>query len=550
MIIRSTFRGPGGLAAHLSRADTNESVRVRDDLSRGCELSISAAIDDFAALGDVDDCILHVSVSPSVPLTDAQAARAIDVIQEAYEISAGQPILVIEHVKPGETRRPQHFHAAIPRRDIITGKLIRDAFRLTKNDRAAAQLDAEFGAPIVPVVHAAAVESWLSENAPATLEIINAAGGLQAPERSRDRETGANKRRAADAGVDLVDFGERALNIFDKSGGKPSETHWFIAGLRLARGDKCTMLVDVETGYASALDRTLNVAARRRGDARRWSDSDLCGLLGNNAPSLSAAITASKPPVTKKRRGRPPRATDAEIEAERASRTVILAVAVKSDGYAYGETKKTIGQAKHEPEVGVGAASFVNAVVLDMHPSAAAATYLLKLLEKRRRFNVVAQEKTITETSVRQDFDAHFERPRPVPALTIADWEALPVGDRQILFFSKLSFARGHADEMDRISPLLSGDVARRILKRILELCAHPESSTAGAELTLVGLDSIRSSAAIREIACQFADARAPAVAERTFVFANHIDRMLSSDQTQSMESSSGQSSASKGYGD
>ena len=131
MIVRSTFRGPGGLAAHISRTDTNEHVRVRDDLSQGCELSIADAIEDFAALGDVDCSLVHFALSPSIVLTDVQISRAIEVVREAYEISATQPMLVVEHVKPGETGRPQHFHVVLPRRDFANGLLIRASFRIT-----------------------------------------------------------------------------------------------------------------------------------------------------------------------------------------------------------------------------------------------------------------------------------------------------------------------------------------------------------------------------------------------------------------------------------
>lgn len=329
MIIRASFRGPGGLAEHLTRVDTNETVRIRDDLSLGCELEVPAALDDFAALGvDIanERSLVHFAISPSLRLTPEQELRTLAEVRRAYEISDEQPVLFLEHDKPGDMDRPPHYHAVFPRRDFRSGRLIRDSFYRQINDRLAVQLDAEFSAPaIVPVVHRKSVETWLAQNAPDTLEQVNARGGVRLPTDRPQRSTAADKKRAADLGVDLGAFGDRVFDVLESRGRDPmclTEADWISSGLRLARGDKATMVIDLMTGHCASLSRTLNAAAKRRGLSRRWREADIGGLA-RDAASLSAVLAAMKrfedrhadsPP--KPRRGRSPRASADEIAAE------------------------------------------------------------------------------------------------------------------------------------------------------------------------------------------------------------------------------------------
>jgi hypothetical protein len=230
-------------------------------------------------------------------------------------------MLVVKHAKPGEKGRPSHLHIVFPRRDVATGRLIRDSYHKTKNDRLAVQLDAEFEAgTIVPIVHAQSVDRWLATNDPATLVMIEAAGGLKKPDRKpQDTPTASEKRRAGGSGIDLGDFAKRVLGAFDAAKGSPNETDWFASGLRLARGKKNVMVLDLATGFCGPLYRNLNAAAKRHSDARRWNDAELTELLLAEAPSLSAAVAASKWPDPKaKRRGRKPAASQDEIAAEAA----------------------------------------------------------------------------------------------------------------------------------------------------------------------------------------------------------------------------------------
>ena len=275
MIIRVSFRRPGKLARHLSRGDTNEKVIVRDDLSVGCDFEISAALNDFAALGSgVHDekSLIHFVVSPSIDLSAYQERQTIDEIRKAYVISADQPALVVQHYKPGDYDRPPHYHIVFPRRKISSGLVIRDSFFKSKNDRLSVHLDAAFDAPeIIPIVHKGSAERWLERNEYQLFQKIEGRGGIQRPEQKiPDTLTAAERKRAAAAGVNIADFSSRVFSACDKKA--PNDLDWTAAGLRLARGDKCVMVVDMASGHCAALSRTMNVEAKRRGMKTRWKD--------------------------------------------------------------------------------------------------------------------------------------------------------------------------------------------------------------------------------------------------------------------------------------
>jgi hypothetical protein len=316
MIIRTSFRAPGGLGAHLERGDTNERVELCVDLCQGCELDIRVAINEFAALGtdiDTSKSLIHFVVSPDVALLAEQEKTTVGVLLRAYDISNDQPMLVVKHAKPGEFGRPPHYHIIIPRRDFLSGKLIRDSYYKLKNDRVAVQLDAAFSNSVVPVVHKRAVENWFKNNDPAILENISRLGGIVTPSRPTPTATALEKQRAADDGVDLENFWFR---VFAVANGKrtPNRLAWAAAGLRLARGDKAVMIVDLATGHCSTLVRALNAGAKRTGDPQRWRESNVLKFLENDTPSLSAVVAASKESMNRKKINEPLDSTEYAVE--------------------------------------------------------------------------------------------------------------------------------------------------------------------------------------------------------------------------------------------
>ena len=276
MIGVAAVRGPGGLTRHLHRTDTNEEVIVRDDLSNDCALETEAAIADFAALGaaqNIEKCLLHVAMSPALPLTPEQERRMIALIREVYGISVDQPCHVLQHIKPGPTARPSHYHLVVPRYDNARKKQIASSYTHIKNERVSLQLEVEFGHPLVPGPHLDAVRETLSKERP---DIAVKLEGLTAPSRTNDALKVGDLAKAHDHDLDLFDFRARLLKAWmaDRLG----PTSLARAKARLAHGDKALMVVDLETGSSHSLVRLLNSASKAMGQPLRLKQADLATL--------------------------------------------------------------------------------------------------------------------------------------------------------------------------------------------------------------------------------------------------------------------------------
>ena len=278
MIVNSTFRAPGGLARHLLRVDTNECIRIRDDLSVGCALEVVDAVSDFAVLGrvrGVEKSLIHMSISPQRSLSAAQERTMCERLRTVYAIPHDHPMLVVMHEKPGETGRPAHYHIVMPRMKSDR-RQIRDSFSRIKNERISLELEVEFAHPLTPGPNIGAVRSVLDVERPDMRAMI---ADLSPPARGVARTTVADKSAAADVGLDLAVFDARVLDAW-RAGTISDVDRLRARGLALARGDKAVMIVDVTTGYSAPLRRLLNRAAKRRGDPLHIKkESDLAVLL-------------------------------------------------------------------------------------------------------------------------------------------------------------------------------------------------------------------------------------------------------------------------------
>ena len=276
MIGVAAVRGPGGLTRHLHRTDTNEEVIVRDDLSNDCALETEEAVADFAALGaaqNIEKCLLHVAMSPALPLTPEQERRMIALIREVYGISADQPCHVLQHIKPGPTARPSHYHLVVPRYDNARKKQIASSYTHIKNERVSLQLEVEFGHPLVPGPHLDAVRETLSKGRP---DIAVKLEGLVAPSRTNDALKVGDLAKAHDHDLDLFDFRARLLKAWMAD--RLSPTSLARAKARLAHGDKALMVVDLETGSSHSLVRLLNSASKSMGQPLHLKQADLAPL--------------------------------------------------------------------------------------------------------------------------------------------------------------------------------------------------------------------------------------------------------------------------------
>ena len=153
MIIKGGSRGgPGQLAAHLQRTDTNERIRVLD-LHSGLG-DLAATFRDWQTLSEGTrgtKGLYHVNIDPDAryDMTEAQWARCVNVLEKELGLE-GQPRAVVMHEKKGR----QHIHVVWCRTDLDTMTLRDDGFNYLAHERASLKLEREFGHEQVPGKHA------------------------------------------------------------------------------------------------------------------------------------------------------------------------------------------------------------------------------------------------------------------------------------------------------------------------------------------------------------------------------------------------------------
>jgi len=152
MIVKGGSRGgPGQLAAHLMRADTNERVEVLENHS---PYDLHATFRDWQTLCEGTrgkKGLYHVNIDPDAryEMTRAQWARAVEVLEKELGLE-GQPRAVVMHEKNGR----QHIHVVWQRTDIETMTLRSDSYNYLAHERASLRLEQEFGHEHVPGKHA------------------------------------------------------------------------------------------------------------------------------------------------------------------------------------------------------------------------------------------------------------------------------------------------------------------------------------------------------------------------------------------------------------
>lgn len=152
MIIKGTSRaGPGQLAKHLQRTDTNERVEILE-LQSPSERLYEAFL-DWQVISEGTrgtKGLYHANIDPDAdyPMTKEQWQRAVSVLEEELGYQ-GQPRAVVLHEKHGRT----HIHVVWQRTNVDTMTLVSDSWNYRAHERASLRLELEFGHEIVPGKH-------------------------------------------------------------------------------------------------------------------------------------------------------------------------------------------------------------------------------------------------------------------------------------------------------------------------------------------------------------------------------------------------------------
>ncbi|WP_431858877.1 relaxase/mobilization nuclease domain-containing protein [Azospirillum sp.] len=281
MIVKTSQRSAAAwLAAHLTRTDANESVRIID--GRGVvELDVHAALRQFEAQWRISssrarDFLLHAAISPAQPLSDLQWAEAWEIYERQLGLS-GQPYIEVEHAKPGDTGRPNHRHRAYLR-IRPDGRAVHLGHSFRANEVVARFCELRFGHSVTKGAHNRSVVNYLEQNG--YVEEADQLRGLTVRQRPRAGRSEAEAQQESRSGSRKAAVAEIVASAWRLADGPLARRAALQeAGYTLAWGDRRNTVLAVDgNGEAWALHRLL--AASERG---AWTAAlvrrDLDGVL-------------------------------------------------------------------------------------------------------------------------------------------------------------------------------------------------------------------------------------------------------------------------------
>jgi hypothetical protein len=300
MIIKASFRKPGGLASHLVRTDTNERATISN--ARDLPLHVEDALGLLSIMGAAcqgERCLIHVVASPSPleePPTPDQLTRFWNVYEDEFGL-AGHPFIEIQHQKG---YRPAHVHRVYARRNPASGHSAHDAYLKVRNEKLARIFELECGHEITVGRHQKAVRQALESERPEIASAID----VDAKPKSAQPPINHDETQQADVrGIDPRTFRQDVYRIYQKSGGNWRAFAGGLdrAGISVARGDRALMVLDCKTGHAIPMARCLRTEAKASGNPIKIISREL-ELVFRHAKPLSeerkiAAGRATSAPV-------------------------------------------------------------------------------------------------------------------------------------------------------------------------------------------------------------------------------------------------------------
>lgn len=255
MVIKGGSRkGPGRLATHLLRADTNERVDIIELDS--AHTDIKEAFRDWQVLtegtrGELG--LYHAQINPEAryAMTPEQWRRTVAVLESELGFE-GQPRAVVMHEKHGR----QHIHVVWARTDIDTMKLRPDGKNYEAHERASLKLEQEFGHDLTPGKHAKRDRE-------------------KQPELPKAEITHGEWQQAERTGIDPRDRKDQLTGLYERSDNGQAlkaavEEHGYV----LAQGDRRDFVLVDEFGEVHNLARQIRgVKAKELRDFMQDTDS-------------------------------------------------------------------------------------------------------------------------------------------------------------------------------------------------------------------------------------------------------------------------------------
>lgn len=265
-MISGATRGAGGaaLGRHLTNAQNNEQVLHLE--GRGLlSDNIRDQVAELTALGAharTRTPLYHVHADPPAdrPWTPIERADYWDRFEREFGLE-GRPFAAVEHVKDGRAHEHRVYLRVQP--DGTAIRLDHDHARREKINRV---FEFQRGETLTPGAHNRAVIQALTRSGREEIANAMTAAGLHQNARPRAALTPAERMQAERTGVDPKMVQAAALAAWRNSDG----AHAFASalaekGLRLARGEKATVIVD-SAGGVHSLARALGKESKIHGD--------------------------------------------------------------------------------------------------------------------------------------------------------------------------------------------------------------------------------------------------------------------------------------------
>jgi hypothetical protein len=285
MVIKGvSCAGGARLATHLTRTDTNETVKVTELRGVAAE-DLRGALLEMEAVGAgarTTKPFYHGSINTGIDerLTDEQRVHAINRLEEKLGLS-GQARVVVVHEKKGR----EHCHIVWSRIDLDRMAAVSDSHNYRKHEQVARDLEREFGHERVQGAHIEREGRPRPKRTPSHVEMLQVERGAVRPEEAKAlvtdlwqrADSGQSFKQALEERDWLLARGDRRdFVVIDPGGGTHS----------LARRVEGAKAKDIRAGMADVDPESLPSVAEAR-TIQRERQTDRERLI-----SLEALLTA------------------------------------------------------------------------------------------------------------------------------------------------------------------------------------------------------------------------------------------------------------------
>lgn len=280
MILKASCRAPGGLAAHLLRTDTNETVAITG--SRGVEPDVEAALMAFTIMGATATArrpLLHIAASPSPddpPMTAGQWQEFWALYEREFALG-DRAHVEVTHVKHGR----RHVHRVYCRVHPDTGRVPSDSYMRIRNEYVARMTELQLGVPLTVGKFHRQVMARIRKERPELVQ-DGRADNIREPRVERPVLGPDEMQQAERVGRDARVIRAAIFRAFSDSGRdwKQFARQLDALGLSIASGTKAVLVVDDATGMALPLARVLRTEAKAAGVKLRIREADLKAAFG------------------------------------------------------------------------------------------------------------------------------------------------------------------------------------------------------------------------------------------------------------------------------